>query len=89
MKSKNSKSALLKLYKFCVKHFSFGFGIGKNKITRKLIKYLESKLKSDFAIVNGNKMYLDKWDSLNLSIDGIYNEYDTKIIQSNVKKGDI
>ena len=38
--------------------------------------------KSDFAIVQGNKMFLDPGDSLDLSIRGVYGELDTKIVKN-------
>lgn len=52
-------------------------------------KYLHKKLKSSFAIVQGHRMYLDSEDSLNLSLNGIYEALETKTISDIVSKGDI
>ena len=68
---------------------SFGYGFGKNPIIKKILKNLEKSLKTEFSIIQGSKMYLDPGDSLDLSINGVYGELDTKIIRDNIKEGDI
>jgi FkbM family methyltransferase len=45
--------------------------------------------KSKFAEVQGHKMFLDSKDSLNLSINGIFEPFETEIVKKEIKKGDI
>ena len=54
-----------------------------------IYKSLHRKLKSDFAKVQGHKMYLDEDDSLRLSIFGVYEPSQTELIKQEVKEGDI
>jgi FkbM family methyltransferase len=46
------------------------------------------RLKSDFALVQGHKMFLDANDSLNLSINGIYEKLETEFFEREIKQGD-
>ena len=54
-----------------------------------MVKKTEALLKSDFIEVQGSKMFLDKWDSLDLSLNQVYNEFDTQTVKNQVKEGDI
>jgi len=85
----NSKNLLQNAYRKLIQKISFGYGFGKNPITKKILKNLEKSLKTEFSIIQGSKMYLDPGDSLDLSINGVYGELDTKIIRDNIKEGDI
>jgi len=80
---------LLSLYKKCIKHLSRGHGLSKLYPIKTAMQKTESLLKSDFAEVQGNKMFLDPGDSLNLSILGQYGELDTQIVKNEIKQGDI
>ena len=57
----------LKMYQVITKLIG-GKGIGKLPIIMQLNKQVISKLRSDTAIIDGHKMFLDKGDSLSLSI---------------------
>ena len=72
-----------------MKKFSFGYGISKFYPIKIIMKKFESNFKSDYAIVQGSKMFLDPGDSLDLSINGVYGELDTKIIREEIHEGDI
>jgi FkbM family methyltransferase len=85
----NSKNLLQNAYRKLIQKISFGYGFGKNPIIKKILKNLEKSLKTEFSIIQGSKMYLDPGDSLDLSINGVYGELDTKIIRDNIKEGDI
>ena len=85
----NSKNLLQNVYRKFLQKMSFGYGFGKNPIIKKILKNLEKSLKTEFSIIQGSKMYLDPGDSLDLSINGVYGELDTKIIRDNIKEGDI
>lgn len=63
--------------------------MGKSKPIKKILSSLESQLKSDFAIVNGCKMYLDPNDTFNLSINDVYGDFETNIMKNYIKEGDI
>ncbi len=68
---------------------SKGYGISKFYPIRSIIKKVESNMKSNFAEIQGSKMFLDTNDSLNLSILGVYGELDTKIIKKQLNENDI
>jgi len=80
---------LFSFYKKCIKKLSLGYGLSKFYPIRTAMKKIESNFKSDFAIVQGNKMFLDPGDSLDLSIRGVYGELDTEIVKNEIKSGDI
>ncbi len=61
--------------------------MGRYSIVTKIMRKTESVLKSDFAVVHGNKMFLDPMDCLNLSISGVYGEFDTELVKEQVKSG--
>ena len=50
---------LFSIYKKCVKSLSFGYGLSKFYPVKIILKKIESNFKSNFAIVQGNKMFLD------------------------------
>lgn len=79
----------LKIYKKFVKKTSKGYGLSKNPLVKKIMNSVESNLKSDFAEIQGSKMYLDQNDSLRLSIDGVYGELDTLTMKQHIKNNDI
>lgn len=84
-----SKSTIQNLYRKFIKKMSQGHGFGKNPIIKKFLKNIEGNLKTEFAEIQGSKMFLDPGDSLNLSINGVYGELDTKIVREQIKEGDI
>lgn len=87
--SDNKKRFLASAYHNIIKRSSKGYGIGKHKPVRKILNRIQSFVKTDFAEVQGSKMYLDPNDSLNLSINGVYGELDTRIMKEHVLKNDI
>ncbi|EPA05162.1 FkbM family methyltransferase [Candidatus Nitrosarchaeum limnium] len=68
---------------------SRGYGFGKRKPVRKILRVIESILKSDFAEIEGNKMFLGKGDPHSISIEGVFGKLDTEIIKNCIKTGDI
>src|SRR3989344_942009 len=80
------------------KHLSYMFRLGtkifsktkfaESYLLTSIYKSLHRKLKSDFAQVQGHKMYLDEDDSLRLSIFGVYEPSQTELIKQEVKEGD-
>jgi len=82
------KKIVSKIFKKSVTPLT-GHGIGNNKIVSTVFNYLKSNLKSDFVEIDGNKIFLDENDSLCLSINGIYDEFETDIIKKEVHHGDV
>lgn len=78
------KKLLVKFYRL-IKPIFAGSVIGKFYPVKLVLKCL----KSDYAIVQGHKMFLDSKDSLNLSLHGIYEEFETELIKREIKKGDV
>ena len=81
----NEKRALLPFYKNFRKRFS-GRGLKKYSFIQKIDNYTQSKLKSNFSIVDGQKMYLDAKDNLSLSVFGIYEPLETNLVKKEIKK---
>ncbi|MGY5151490.1 MAG: FkbM family methyltransferase [Candidatus Nitrosopumilus sp. bin_6a] len=84
----NLKKISGKIFKKSVTKFT-GYGIGNNKAVSYVFNYLKSNLKNDFVEIDGNKLFLDKNDSLNLSINEIYEEFETDLVKKEVHKGDV
>jgi FkbM family methyltransferase len=83
----NMKKAIQIIYKNIAKLF-FGTGIGKIKIISKINKYMITKLNPNFVIIDDIKYFLDKNDSLGLSITKIHEESETKLIKKEIHEGD-
>ena len=84
-----SKKIFQNLYRKSIKKMSHGHGFAKKPIIKNFLKIIEGNLKTEFAEVQGSKMFLDPGDSLDLSINGVYGELDTQIIREQIKEGDI
>ena len=80
------KRILFKIYKKYRIYFNTNNGIGIGKIypINKIIKKCKLVLKPDFCYVQGHKIFLDKTDSLDLSINGIYGVLETNIIKNEI-----
>jgi hypothetical protein len=74
------KKILRKVFKKTESTFS-GKGLDRNPFVNASYKFLRSRLKSDYVEIDGNKMFLDPLDSLRLSINKIYEEYETEIVK--------
>jgi FkbM family methyltransferase len=81
------RKALFLIYKQCLRPIS-GHGLGRIYLTRALNDLVTSRLKS-VARVQGHKMFLDPRDHLNLFSNGIYEPFETEIVKTEVRKGDI
>ncbi len=64
-----------------------GYGIVRIFPIKVVFNLLIPALRTSFAFVGEHKMFLDKFDSLNLSIPGDYEPFETKIVKKMVKKG--
>lgn len=53
-----------------------------------VIKKLFRRVNPD-VIVNGQKMFLDDKDSMNLRANGIFEEFETELVQREIKRGDV
>ena len=71
------KKYLNKFYKNSEKIISDS-GVGKYKTVQKGGRWIRSLLKSNFVEIEGHKMHLDPLDSLKLSINKSYEEFETK-----------
>lgn len=66
-----------------------GYGIGKFYPIRIGYQFVLERLQSNFAMVLGHKMFLDSKDPLQLSINGIYEEFETSLVNKEIKQGDV
>lgn len=65
-----------------------GLGFGNIPLVQKVKRYFYLQLKPDFVVIEGDKIYLDKLDSLKLSLEK-FEDDETKVIKNLVKKGDV
>jgi FkbM family methyltransferase len=84
----NMRKILISTYRKGVKLLS-GSGIERFYLVRVVHNFIFSHLRSDFAEVQGHKMFLDSIDSLKLSINGIYEPLETELVTKEIKKGDV
>jgi FkbM family methyltransferase len=82
------KKQILSIYRKIGKFF-LKCGLQKLPFVRSIDNFIRSFLKSDFAIVDGHKMFLDSGDYLQLSTRGVCEKLTTEIIKKEVKKGNI
>ena len=79
---------IVQIYRKIVKMLS-GHGLKKYYPVMILNNFVKSKLKNDFAIVQGHKMYLDQKDNLSLSIFGVYEPLETELVKNEIKKDNV
>jgi FkbM family methyltransferase len=82
------------IYKICFKILFGLLGDGFEKsylvrIARVVDKFIVSFLKSNYAEVQGHKMFLDSTDDLHLSIYGVFEPFETELVKKEIKKGDV
>jgi len=82
------KNIIRKLYTKCEKSLS-GYGLNQFFFVRAGSQFLREHLKSNFVEIDKQKMYLDSSDSLRLSINDTYEEFETKIVKKIIKPGDV
>jgi len=82
------KKILSTIFNKSVKHLA-GHRIGRNKVVGTVFNYLKSSLKEECVQIDGHIMYLDKQDSLWLSINGIHEKFETDLVKQEIKKGDV
>ncbi len=80
------KNYIVKLYKLLSPTLSPFLAItGINRLG--FVKQIFNKLKSNYAEVNGHKMFLDVNDCMSLSLNAVFEEHETDVITRMVKKG--
>lgn len=79
---------LRKIHSFLKKTLG-GFGLEHLFPINIFYKLLVKSIKSDYAVVCGHKMFLDSQDSLNLSVNGIYEPTETELINREIRPGDV
>jgi len=62
-----------------------GHELRKFKIV-KLNEQIQSRIKSNFAIIHNSKMYLGDIDNYNLSIFGVYEPKEPELVKKEIKK---
>jgi len=82
------KKLFIYIYRICVEHLSRK-GLEKYipiiSVVERLFAYF---LKKDFVEIKGHKIFLDRKDSLRLSIKKVYEPLETEIVENEVKPGD-
>ena len=63
-----------------------GHSIWKFYPAKFLIRFVVRKLRLDYVFIDGHKLFLDANDSLRLSINGTYSEFETNFMKSMIKK---
>ncbi len=78
----------LPFYRKVIKRWSKGYGIGKTRPGRLMLKIVTRIFRSDFVEVQGHKMYVHPGND-DYSLYGVYGELDTEIVKHEIKKGSI
>lgn len=84
----NMRKIMLSISKKAVKILS-GHGIVNFYFVKVIHSFMISNLKSSFAEVQGYKMFLDSKNFINLSINGVYEPFETELVQKEIKRGDV
>jgi len=85
MNIKNSFKRLYKSSKGPIEEL----GLENNFVVKTALRFLRSRLKSNFVnTTEGHKMFLDPLDSLALSINKVYEEFETEMVKKIIKEGD-
>jgi len=74
--------------KYGVGRFFSEHGIGRTYPIKVIHEFAKKKLRKDFAVVQGNKMFLEE-DALNLSVNGVYEKFLTEVVKKEIKEGDV
>jgi len=82
------RKLFLSIYRLANKIF-LGSGIRRFGFIKSIDNFIARFLKSDFAIIHGQKMILDTNDSLRISLSGVYEPFETKIVKGLIRKGDV
>ena len=79
---------VLSSYKI-IKRVLAGRGLTKFSFIRGIKNYALEYFKTELVFVQGNKMYLDKEDCLQLSVNEIIEPVETELFKNKIKNGDI
>ena len=79
---------VLSSYKI-IKRVLAGRGLTKFSFIRGIKNYALENFKTELVFVQGNKMYLDKEDCLQLSVNEIIEPVETELFKNKIKNGDI
>jgi FkbM family methyltransferase len=82
----NFKSLAIRLYNFGYNRLS-GSGLYKIHFIRRINKKILSLIRQRSVVVNGLTLYLDKKDSLNLTLNKNYEPAETAFLKATIKKG--
>jgi len=78
---------LLPTYKW-MKKILGGKGLTKYSAVRSVKNYANSNLRTDIINIQGHKMYLDRHDSMKLSINEVYEPLEIELIRKEIKLND-
>ncbi len=82
------RKIILPFYTKIVSRIS-GYGLKQYYPIRKINHFVKSQIKTQFAVVQGSKMFLDPKDNLSLSIFGVYEPLETEVVKKAIKKNDL
>ena len=82
------KDVLRSCFRQSLKRFH-GLGLGRIPMVRRLERAITAQLTEQSAEVLGHKMSLDSKDILSLSINGVYEPFETEVVRNEVKAGDV
>jgi FkbM family methyltransferase len=88
VKEENVKKILRVLYRTLMNVCS-GLHLNKVWIIKKGHHLICHFLKTDYCIIEGRKMYVDKEDTLNLTVREGYEVVETNTFKKNIKRGDV
>lgn len=84
----NTHLYMRKFYEVARKHLG-QYGLEHYYPFKPLHQYFLKKLKATQTVIDGHIMYLDAQDSMRLSINGVYEAFETQVLQNQIKPGDV
>jgi len=90
MKKRTIRELGTAIYRKILKFFA-GSGLRRIGFIEKINLFVRTRLKPDFIITKkyGHKMFLDKIDSLYLSVNKDWGDFEKEVIEKQIKKGDV
>lgn len=64
-------------------------GLGRYSFAHSISEYLRSLLRPQYVEIDGNKIFLDKEDTLGLSRNEVWEEFETEFVKKIIKEGDV
>jgi len=83
-----SKNLSVTFYRKLI-NFLGSVGLGKIAFIRNINNIIFSQIKQNFMEIEGHKLFLDEYDSLDLYKYGFYEKFETELVKKIIKKDNV